>query len=426
MKTEVQTFNLSKNQVRKLGDRLRFAANYDEHDLSMLQAYRVSHKEAISNVFSIINNITKYHVPAAINTFRIKRIESILRKLVRMPDMELDRMWDIAGCRIIVKKDVEIAIVIDELAKNFHVRDQKDYLTASQPSGYRAYHLFVSLDETRKEVIEIQIRTVEQHNWATFVEIIDFLFGLNIKEGEKHTEIERFHWLMSRKKELSYREKIEVVTISDNLDFYSTIGKIFISNYLHVRSEYLSIKKSGKHNKFFIIESTKDDVPIIEPFLDFTEAEKEYYNKYLTNKNANIVLISIGHPSFEKLSIAYSNYILMMHSFVDDYFVILHDLIIESVKVGKARDYLKFRKLYIKTANIYTAQVNKEFETWIEKSKSSKKNKELAKWQDEIKKKATQFTDSIVKLNNELRSCYPKKGFNKFKFDLVTRFYHEK
>ena len=411
-------YNLSKNQVRKLGDRLR-ENNSDENNLNMLQAYRVSHKETLNHVFSIISNVIKFNVPNAINTFRIKRIESILSKLKRYPKMELDRMWDIAGCRIIVQNEDEIAILIDQISEKFYVKDENDYLTSPQTSGYRAFHLYVSLEENSREVVEIQIRTIEQHNWATFVEIIDFLYDKNIKEGEKNKDLERFHLLMSRKNDLSYNEKKEIVEISDRYDFYINIGNVFISNYLHVRFEWLKIKKSSRRYKYFVIETNKKGAPIIEPYTDFVLAESNYYEKYLTNKNANIVMISMGYPSFENISIAYSNYILMMHSFIDDYFVFLHDLIIDSVNKRKVNDYVIFMNLYKKTVDTFKSNVDREFSSFIRQSSSiSSKNKELHKWKDDIGKKVRKLVLSIVRLQKELKTCYPKNGIQKIIFDL--------
>ena len=89
-------------------------------------------------------------------------------------------------------------------------------------------------------------------------------------------------------------------------------------------------------------------------------------------------MISMGYPSFENISIAYSNYILMMHSFVDDYFVFLHDLIIDSVNKRKVNDYVKFMNLYKKTIDTFKSNVEREFNSFINKTTTvSSKNKEF-------------------------------------------------
>ena len=48
-------------------------------------------------------------------------------------------------------------------------------------SGYRSIHLNVRL-KGDKRVVEIQLRALEHHNWATLVEITDLLFRTKLKE----------------------------------------------------------------------------------------------------------------------------------------------------------------------------------------------------------------------------------------------------
>ena len=99
----------SKGEIDRLGGRIRSEmGNLNEDTLNELQLYRTSHNEAISNIFNILCTISKRVDSTAIVTFRIKRIQSILSKLDRFPEMRFSRMWDIAGCRCILQQTEDV------------------------------------------------------------------------------------------------------------------------------------------------------------------------------------------------------------------------------------------------------------------------------------------------------------------------------
>ena len=90
---------LSKNQIRKLGNRIREAygdgtGKVSQEDLKLLQEYRLTFRNAIASVFDIVYKDCQSINKKSIVTYRIKRIESIIGKLKRMPDTELDRLID--------------------------------------------------------------------------------------------------------------------------------------------------------------------------------------------------------------------------------------------------------------------------------------------------------------------------------------------
>lgn len=73
-----------------------------ESDYEMLQYLRTSYKEPMSKIFNIIDLIANKIDKNCICTYRIKRIDSIVSKLLRFPDMIVNRAEDIAGCRCIL------------------------------------------------------------------------------------------------------------------------------------------------------------------------------------------------------------------------------------------------------------------------------------------------------------------------------------
>ena len=57
------------------------------------------------------------------------------------------------------------------------------------------------MNDESKKVIEIQIRSLEQHNWATLVEISDLLFQSKLKEfnDKKCPDLYEFHRILAKK-----------------------------------------------------------------------------------------------------------------------------------------------------------------------------------------------------------------------------------
>jgi (p)ppGpp synthase/HD superfamily hydrolase len=109
---------------------------------------------------------------------RIKRLSSIQSKLMRFPTMNLSRMQDIGGCRAIVSSITNVDKLV-ELHKESRMKHKhgksSDYIRTPKTSGYRGFHLvyryFSDKNDTYNGLnIEVQVRTVLQHAWATAVE----------------------------------------------------------------------------------------------------------------------------------------------------------------------------------------------------------------------------------------------------------------
>lgn len=84
---------LTKGRIRKLGENIKLnPSNVSNEDLEMLQRYRTSYKETLSKIFTLLTSDTKSVYTESILSYRIKRIDSIIRKLERKPKMMLDRM----------------------------------------------------------------------------------------------------------------------------------------------------------------------------------------------------------------------------------------------------------------------------------------------------------------------------------------------
>lgn len=412
----------TKGDIERLGDLIRSQRkNLDENTLNLLQTYRISHKDALSDVFNILCHCSKQIRNDAIVTYRIKRIESIIGKLDRYPKMQFDRMWDIAGCRCILKSDSDVYRLYEKLKTKLYIRKVKDYIKEAQPEGYRSLHLFVSKTISDDKIIEVQLRNQNHHNWATLVEITDFLFDERLKECESNSELLRFHFLLSQKNILSEKEKCEIFKIIKKYNYLEKLSSVFTRNYLSVRKQWMNIE--GKINQtFFLIEAKKDEPPKIDSFYSFTEAEAEYFNRFKISSNSNIVLTNIQKASYKQVSIAYSNYILTVHQFIDDCFDMLEGLIIQSVRNKKIFEYARYYGLYSRTVVSSINNLNSEILTIDTYYKKNPRNAKVKEWVNDINDQLRRRQEKSERLRKLFNKNGPRTIFSNLFFFIVTYF----
>jgi putative GTP pyrophosphokinase len=125
---------------------------------------------------------------------RLKRELPIIRKLARLKKMELARMEDIAGCRVVLSDQDQVWELADQIQDSWDIKDYKDYVAIPTKWGYRAVHLAVLRDE---RLIEIQLRTPAQHSWAWRVERFGHEIRQDLKWGKGPPEVLRYFQLAS-------------------------------------------------------------------------------------------------------------------------------------------------------------------------------------------------------------------------------------
>ena len=110
---------------------------------------------------------------------RLKTPESIMKKLrknghnLNIEDM-IEYVNDIAGIRITCSFFSEIYFVADMIARqdNLEVISIKDYISQPKESGYKSYHMLLSIpvalgDAKVPTKVELQIRTMAMDFWAS-------------------------------------------------------------------------------------------------------------------------------------------------------------------------------------------------------------------------------------------------------------------
>lgn len=396
---------MTKSQVNKLGKEIRHCIKENKRPstdlLEKLQEYRTSFKSDLSSVFEIISEIAKGARSDSITAFRIKRIESIISKIKRQPTMALGNMGDIAGCRILVYHKNAIPKLIDELNKRFTVKYFNDYLKETKDDGYRGYHLYIESPINPNKLIEIQVRTVKSHKWASMVEIIDILYNLKIKEGQKHPDFERFLLLLSKVDELTFEEKKEVISIDDKYKVHSKFNEVFIKNNAKIRMDWF--RHIGKENNYFIIEVDKNKMSNISSFESYEIAETTYFEKFKLKDKSNFVLTHIEKPNFKRVCIAYASYVLINHDYLNDWYKLAEEVLnklIEQKQNKEAEEY----KLYIQNnLKEQLALLKNEITELSEYKKDESHNLDgYEEWLEEIKERLVDITKiAIEQTTNE-------------------------
>lgn len=133
---------------------------------------------------------------------RIKTPESIVKKLKRHGyESDIENMVryvnDIAGIRVICSFTSDIYRIAEmiRLQNDIHVVTVKDYIRNPKPSGYKSYHMLVTVpvflsDRTVEVKVEIQIRTVAMDFWASLEHKIKYKFEGNAPEHVKNELVE--------------------------------------------------------------------------------------------------------------------------------------------------------------------------------------------------------------------------------------------
>lgn len=174
----------------------------------VLSNFRSAHAFPLNAVTVTVRQKALLVDPNAVVAQRLKRLPTILDKLIRIPTMSVTTMHDLGGCRVVfetVDEVGELVHVLRELprARN-RVKRVYDYVhddPGPKSSGYRGMHLAYEYGASKVEYnglrIELQVRTQLQHAWATAVETMDLFSGSELKYGKGESNVIRFFVLVS-------------------------------------------------------------------------------------------------------------------------------------------------------------------------------------------------------------------------------------
>lgn len=125
---------------------------------------------------------------------RFKRLDRMLEKIMRFPTMRLSQMEDIGGCRVVLESLDDMYAVAGRLRRRWPHSRLVDHVVEPKADGYRGVHVVEKRDG---RLIEVQLRTARQNDWAQAVEDALSLTGFNVKDGHGPEILRRYFVLAS-------------------------------------------------------------------------------------------------------------------------------------------------------------------------------------------------------------------------------------
>lgn len=322
----------TKSEINKAGKIIADSSSTPkerEEALIILNNWRAAHAYPLQVICS---NLRQKN-PDAIVVQRLKRLESITGKIQRFPEMQLYKMQDLGGCRVIVDtiEQVYSAIKKYKSSRIRHIlKREYDYIANPKKSGYRSYHMVYQFHSDSKDTynknmfIEIQFRTKLQHMWATAVEMMGIYTKSNLKSSQGDQDILRFFTLVSSL--FAIEEKMPICpNTSDFADeLISEIKSLDKKNNIisTLSGLNVSIKHASKiynqkdKNLYYILLLNYEEMTVtVKPFKSSNlETATKLYERIEQGSDLNVVLVSAS--SFETLRLAYPNYFADISYFV--------------------------------------------------------------------------------------------------------------
>jgi len=269
----------SRSQITRSGVILR---NSDDpfnqiEAIEALNNWKAAHELPLHYIMKTIkkyaNNVSK--VTTIVQ--RRKRTESILLKLNQQPKLDLARMQDLVGFRIVFrhndsKKNLakidELVEIISESRMRSKVTRLTNYIEKPRDSGYRSVHAIFKYNSYtypghNNMQVELQIRTKIQHYWATAVETVGMFERSHLKQGLGDEDWLEFFRIMSLLMsidegtiEVTNEEKNvirkELRDISEKIGASGQLQLIAIQNAL-LQREYNQIQRKMKLNLGYML-----------------------------------------------------------------------------------------------------------------------------------------------------------------------------
>jgi len=188
-----------KNQVKQASKRIAKSSSLSQvsqSDIEIVDQWRVAHAYVLNTFQALLRNKLKNYSDEIEFAQRLKRKRTVLDKISSQRCSDVLTMHDLAGCRLIFPSRELLDTFRDNflqsrhqkhVPKHFDEPDKYNYIKNPKDSGYRGIHDVIR-HYPRKSggpwdnlLVEIQYRTINQHAWATAVEVADIIKGTRNK-----------------------------------------------------------------------------------------------------------------------------------------------------------------------------------------------------------------------------------------------------
>lgn len=315
----------SKERVSRAGAAVRDRTASNE-DLAVIEEWRAAHRAVLNTFQAILRNRTRDQ--GIIVAQRHKRRRTIVDKLRRFPTMQLARMDDVAGCRLIFPDIATLRAfrVRFHQARFGHKRkndaSKYDYIENPKYSGYRGIHDVYEYNVNSESgrplkglLMELQYRTIYQHAWATCVEIVGFITENQPKFDRGDNRFQRILMLSSEiiarafegrnscLGQMTDEEVVrEFVSIDADLNFMSMLRNLNKAN-----------REIAGNRNTILIYSGDDDLEV-RTYRDATEALAALFDLEAEMPGKDVVLVRADRS--EDVQIAFKNYFSDAREFI--------------------------------------------------------------------------------------------------------------
>lgn len=338
----------SRGDVNRAGETLRAESTItDERDsptvdpdelywaYQVLGNWRACHNYPINTFQSTLRNRLKHIDRQATVAQRLKRLPSIIHKLVRFPHMQLARMQDIGGLRAIVESVPKVRKLEKAyLESNFRhqlVTPHKDYIADPKSDGYRGIHLVYKYRNELEPAydglqLELQLRTRLQHAWATAVETMGTFLGQALKSGQGEGQWRAFFAVSGAA--IALLEKCPSVPGYENLTERETFqgvaeaeAKLHVLEKLSgfsVAADRIQMEKGQGAYHLVVLDTLNKTVTLTPyPIARLEEANAAYSKvEKRTQDGEQLEAVLVAAGRVEALKKAYPNYFLDTHEFI--------------------------------------------------------------------------------------------------------------
>lgn len=323
--TEAKFPGGSKSRVTRAGEHIRQGTATPD-DLSVVEEWRAAHRGVLNTFQAILRNRTRGTKVSVAQ--RHKRKMTIFDKLTRFPGMQLARMDDVAGCRLIFRSIKDLQAFRSEFHKarfKHKLRnepDKYDYIKKPKDTGYRGIHdvyeYNVNSDAGKTLAglyIEIQYRTLVQHAWATAVEVIGFITQSQPKFQRGDTRYERAMALVSELLARAHEQQKGPFPSASDRDVLDEF--LLLDKELHLMQTLRGLNSAkgdvtDKRNSILIF--SKEGELEVRNFRDATDALRALFELEKKMPDQDIVLVRAD--TSEEVRLAFRNYFTDAREFV--------------------------------------------------------------------------------------------------------------
>jgi putative GTP pyrophosphokinase len=319
----------SKSRVNLAGEHIRSDALSDD-DAKVLEEWRSAHRAVLNTFQALLRKRTRGKKITVAH--RHKRRSTIINKLAREPKMQLVRMDDIAGCRVIFANEAALhAFRADFHNARFNHRrlndvDKYNYIIKPKPSGYRGIHDVYAYDVNSPSgkpldglLIEVQYRTLVQHAWATAVELVGRITENQPKFGAGD---EKYKRVMALASEIIARtaenhrgpfpDLQDRVVVEEFADLDNELG--LMNKFSGLQATGNSLDKVIKSNKHTLLIFPPFDKLQVRAFTDEKQALKELFDMERETPENDVVLVRAN--SAAEVRLAFRNYFSDAQDFI--------------------------------------------------------------------------------------------------------------